>query len=77
MFCAGAKFCDAQRLSQIPKELPLLLVNGSEDQASFGAKGPGLLLRAYKAAGLRDTTMQVYEGARHELLNEIPECRAH
>jgi len=72
---AGGGFCDVQRLSRIPKELPLLLINGGEDQASFGAKGPGLLLEAYRAAGLKDVSMKVYDGARHELLNEIPECR--
>lgn len=72
---AGGAFLDPQRLARIPKELPILLVNGSEDQASFGAKGPELLLKAYRAAGLKNASMQVYDQARHELLNEIPECR--
>ncbi|HZR34236.1 MAG TPA: alpha/beta hydrolase [Nevskia sp.] len=75
LLAAGAGFCDPQRLSHIPKDLPLLLVNGGEDQASFGDKGPRLLFGAYRAAGLKDVTMEVYAGARHELLNEIPECR--
>ncbi|MBV8062845.1 MAG: alpha/beta hydrolase, partial [Nevskia sp.] len=68
LLAAGAGLCDPQRLARIPKELPILLVNGSEDHASFGAKGPELLLRAYRAAGLKDVSMQVYEGAQHELL---------
>lgn len=75
LLAAGASLRDPQRLQHIPKDLPLLLVNGSEDQASFGAKGPDLLLQAYRAAGLKDVSMKVYENARHELLNEIPECR--
>jgi len=72
---AGASLRDPLRLVCIPKDLPILLVNGSQDHASFGAKGPELLLKAYRGAGLKDVTMQVYDGARHELLNEIPECR--
>jgi alpha-beta hydrolase superfamily lysophospholipase len=72
---AGASLRDAQRLERIPPTLPILLVNGSEDAASFGAKGPQLLLQAYVAAGLKDASMKVYEGARHELLNEIAQCR--
>lgn len=75
LLAAGAHLGEAQRLARISKELPILLVNGSEDQASFGAKGPELLRRAYQSAGIKDVTMRVYEGARHELLNEIAECR--
>jgi len=75
LLAAGASLRSRRRLKRIPKDLPILLVNGSEDQASFGAKGPKLLHQAYRAAGLKDVTMKVYDGARHELLNEIPECR--
>jgi len=72
---AGASLLDPQRLSRIPKSLPVLLIAGSDDPVSFGAKGPELLLRAYRAAGLKDVTVKIYEGGRHELLNEIAQCR--
>ena len=72
---AGASLRDAQRLSRIPKALPVLLIAGSEDAVSGGARGPELLAQAYRSAGLNDVTVKIYAGGRHELLNEIPQCR--
>jgi alpha-beta hydrolase superfamily lysophospholipase len=75
LLTAGASLRDPQRLSRIPKSLPVLLIAGSDDAVSGGARGPGLLAKAYGNAGLRDVTVKIYEGGRHELLNEIPQCR--
>lgn len=61
------------RLARIPKTLPILILAGTGDAASNGAKGPALLERAYAKAGIGDLTLKLYEGARHELLNET--CR--
>ena len=72
---AGASLRDPARLVHIPKTLPLLLIAGSADPVSAGAHGPELLLQAYKAAGIKDVAALIYDGARHELLNEIPSCR--
>jgi alpha-beta hydrolase superfamily lysophospholipase len=72
---AGASLRDPRRLQRIPQSLPVLLIAGSEDAVSAGAQGPELLSRAYRATGLRDVTVKIYEGGRHELLNEIPPCR--
>ena len=70
---AGARLNDVARLSRIPKTLPALLIAGSVDPASNGATGPKVLADAYRAAGLKDVTVSIYDGARHELLNET--CR--
>jgi len=75
LLAAGASLLDPQRLARIPKSLPVLLIAGSDDPVSFGAKGPELLSRAYRAAGLKEVTVKIYEGGRHELLNEIAPCR--
>ena len=75
LLSAGASLRDPQRLSRIPKSLPVLLIAGSDDAVSGGAPGPELLAQAYRAAGLSDVTVKIYEGGRHELLNEIPQCR--
>lgn len=50
-------------------DVPLLIVSGSEDPLS---RGDGLerLAAAYRARGVRDVTLRVFPGARHELLNE-------
>lgn len=70
---AAGRHADAQRLATIPRELPTLIVNGSDDAATQGAKGPRALERLYRKAGLKNLTMHIYDDARHELLNET--CR--
>jgi alpha-beta hydrolase superfamily lysophospholipase len=70
---AGARLDDIARLSRIPKSLPVLLIAGAADPACNGAAGPRALEQAYRAAGLKDVTASLYDGARHELLNET--CR--
>jgi alpha-beta hydrolase superfamily lysophospholipase len=51
----------------------VLIINGSDDAATQGAKGPRALERLYRKAGIKDVTVDIYENARHELLNET--CR--
>ena len=70
---AGAQLLDAERLARIPKTLPVKLIAGSEDPVCDGGRGSHLLAAHYREAGLSDVTTLVYEGARHELLNET--CR--
>ena len=55
----------------IPSELPVLLLVGSDD-AVGGERGALALLRDYvRRCGLVDAQLIVYEGARHEVFNEI------
>ena len=54
----------------IPKELPLLFLSGKEDPVGDFGKGVMKAARTYQAAGLSKITVQLYEGARHEVLNE-------
>ncbi|QBE49085.1 alpha/beta fold hydrolase [Leucobacter triazinivorans] len=53
----------------IPQELPILIVSGSEDPLNRG-DGLRLLAEAYRKRGVRDVTVKLYPGARHETLNE-------
>ncbi|MFJ4076075.1 alpha/beta hydrolase [Curtobacterium sp. NPDC089991] len=54
----------------IPHDLPMLLQVGSDD-ALGGPRSVERLARAYRRRGrLSDVTVQVYEGARHEVYNE-------
>lgn len=75
MLSAGASLLDAQRLARIPKELPVLLISGDHDAVSMGTQGLEQLVRAYRSAGLKDVELRLYEGARHEILNEVESCR--
>jgi alpha-beta hydrolase superfamily lysophospholipase len=54
----------------VPSSLPVLILNGAADPVG-GEAGGTRLAAAYQAAGLRDVTLLVYPGARHELFNEI------
>jgi len=66
---------DALSLYGTPKaglapEVPILIVSGAEDPLSR-RDGLSRLARAYRRRGVRDVTVRVTPGARHELLNEF------
>lgn len=61
---------DPFRQRRIPAELPLFIVGGGEDPVSEKGKGLRQLEGAYKDAGLKNVTLSLHEGARHEILNE-------
>lgn len=54
----------------VPKELPIMLIGGSDDPVG-GAKGITEVYEKLKAAGMIDLKIKLFDGARHELLNEI------
>jgi alpha-beta hydrolase superfamily lysophospholipase len=51
-------------------ELPVYIFAGSEDPVG-GTKGTNRLVEHYAAAGLTNVQHRLYEGGRHEMLNEI------
>jgi alpha-beta hydrolase superfamily lysophospholipase len=54
----------------IRPSLPVLIFNGGDDPVG-GAEGGRLLAEHYRGLGLTDVTLAVYDGARHELFNEV------
>lgn len=58
-------------ITSIPRELPVFFVCGSEDPVGGYAKSVRRLAELYSEAGIKDVALKVYDGARHELLNEI------
>ena len=56
---------------RIPKSLPLLLASGEDDPVGDLGAGVRKAEAMYRAAGIRDVTLKLYPGARHEILNEI------
>ena len=54
----------------IPKGLPVLFVSGADDPVGEFGKGVRKIYEKYRAAGIRDVTLRLYTGDRHELLNE-------
>lgn len=55
----------------IPKNLPVLLIAGDGDPVGSYGAGVRAVWAMLGDAGVQDLTCQIYEGARHELHNEI------
>lgn len=62
-----------KNIRQADKEIPLLLLAGKEDPVGARGKGVRAAGRAFRRAGVRDVTIRLYEGCRHEILNDS--CR--
>lgn len=56
-------------VNNINKELPILIAIGGDDPVSRQGKDAEKLYNYYKKAGL-NASFKVYDGARHEILNE-------
>jgi alpha-beta hydrolase superfamily lysophospholipase len=54
----------------VPSDLPVLVLNGSQDAVGGFSGGGAALAKAYAELGLTDVTYLGYEGGRHELFNE-------
>jgi len=59
-----------ETLKRIQKDLPILMVGGSQDPVGMMGKGLPKLARLYKSIGQEKVTLKIYQDARHEILNE-------
>lgn len=59
-----------KNLKKVKKDLPLLILFGSEDPVSNYGKLIKKLYNIYKKLGVKDMQMKEYIGCRHEVLNE-------
>lgn len=64
-----------ENVFMIPKTLPILFAAGSEDPVGGFGKGVRKVYEKYKSVGIRDVTLQLYPGDRHELLNETDRAK--
>ena len=60
-----------ENLARIPKKLPILMLSGSDDPVGNFGRGVRRVERQFKAAGISQVSMKLYEGDRHEILNEL------
>lgn len=58
-------------IEKIPKELPLLFMAGDADPVGEYGKGVKQAYEAMKEAGMEHIAIKLYDGGRHEILNEI------
>lgn len=57
--------------NSIPLSMPILLLSGSMDPIGDYSKGVNEVYKTLKKTGHKYVTLKLYEGARHEILNEI------
>lgn len=62
---------DKNNIDKTPKDLPMLLLSGKEDPVGANGKMVEKAFSEYKKAGLKNISMKLYDGMRHEILNEI------
>ncbi len=70
LFGAAGTLADPTSLASIRPDLPLLIASGTDDPLAGGGQLVEVLAQRYRDAGLVDVTVRLYDGARHEILNE-------
>lgn len=58
-------------IAKIPKNLPVLFVSGQDDPVGAQGKGVEEVYASYQKAGIQNLTKKLYQGDRHEILNEL------
>jgi alpha-beta hydrolase superfamily lysophospholipase len=71
MFAGARRLADPDDVARIPHYLPVYLAVGSKDPVNGELTLLWALVDRYRAAGLNDVTVRVYDDGRHEILNEI------
>ena len=67
----GMKVLDTKgSVDKIRKDLPVFFVAGADDPVGEFGKTVQLVFEKYKNAGIQDVSIKLYEGDRHEILNE-------
>ncbi|WP_439620172.1 alpha/beta fold hydrolase [Hyphomonas sp.] len=69
LFANAARMADPGNFSAISPSLPIYLFSGSDDPLAGKLNAWHLLVERYRQAGL-NIQSRLYEGARHEVLNE-------
>jgi alpha-beta hydrolase superfamily lysophospholipase len=67
---ALTKLYKSEKMMQISKDLPILIISGAEDPVGNYGKSVDRLYKLYQHLGIKDVEISLYKGARHELLNE-------
>lgn len=60
-----------ERLQRIPSTLPMFVISGEEDPVGSYGQLVKKLYKVYTDRGIEDIKLKLYNGQRHEILNEI------
>ena len=61
---------DEKNIKNMPKNLPIYIFSGSEDPVGDNGEGVKKVYNMLKKVGCKDVTLRIYDGYRHEMLNE-------
>ena len=61
----------AENIAKMKKDLPVFFVSGAADPVGNMGKGVQAAYDKFQAAGMQDLSIKLYEGDRHEILNEL------
>lgn len=59
-----------EHLEKMRQDLPLFLVSGADDPVGDFGRGVERVKKQFEELGIKDLRMKLYEGDRHEILNE-------
>lgn len=62
--------CDKETIQAVDKDLPVYFVAGADDPVGDYGKGVKKAKDKFVAAGVKDVKITLYEGGRHEILND-------
>jgi alpha-beta hydrolase superfamily lysophospholipase len=71
MFAGARRLANPAEVAPMPHDLPVYVAVGSKDPVNGALTLLWPLVDRYRAAGLSDVTVRVYDDGRHEILNEI------
>ena len=61
---------DTEKLSKMPKNLPILFVSGKDDPVGDYGEGVERVFHSFEELGMEQVQLKLYPGDRHEILNE-------
>ena len=60
-----------EHLRQMDPNTPVYFFSGDQDPVGGNGSGVKKVVKLFRAAGVKDLTLKLYPGGRHEMLNEI------
>ena len=66
-----ARVARPEVIAGVRPDLPVLVAAGTVDRLGRDGAGPSWFAAQLRAAGVRDVELRLYEGARHEILQEV------
>lgn len=75
MMTAFTEVNKQKNLERMDREMPVLIMSGTDDAAGNFGRAPKHLYRIYKHRGM-DCRLRMYKGCRHEILNDFDKEKA-